>query len=155
MNEVAEKKKVIHQGRNVRITRELKGLYQKDLGDKLNKQQSEVSRIESLEIIEDELLKQIALVLDVPVDFLKNFDLQTATKNFYNDAIINSAENSHDIVNQGNDNVENVYNYPITEFKEFAENTLKLQRELLEEKHQLDKENTLLKKELEILKKNK
>lgn len=158
MNEVSEKKKIIHQGRNIRITRESKGLYQKELGDKINKNQSDISKIENQEIIEDELLEQIALALEVPTDFLRNFDLDTATKTYNNTTTINSPESSNELVNnQGEGKQENIniYNYPIEEFKDFAENTLKMQKELLEEKHILDKENALLKQELEFLKNKK
>ncbi len=152
MNEVAERKRIIHQGRNVKITRESKGLYQQDLADKLNKQQSDISKIENKEIIEDELLKQIALALEVPVDFLKNFNLDEHVKSYYNHSTNTFTETSHDNeVNQG----DQYYYFSVEEFTELNDRFLKLQKELLEEKHELDKENALLKQELEFLKNRK
>ncbi len=155
MKEATEIKNTKRQGKNVRLARDLRGLSQQELAEKLNKQQSEMSRIENLDSIDDELLDQIALALDVSPDFLRNFDLTQHAKTFNNEATINSAENSQDTLNQGNDTVENIYNYPIDQFKDFAENTLKLQKELLEEKFQIEKDYALLKQELEALKNKK
>lgn len=168
MNDTAENKKMVHQGRNVKIVRESKGMYQKDLGEKINKLQSEISRIESQDIIDNDLLETIALALEIPVDFLKNFDLDTAAKayNMDNDATLNGAENSHDTVNQVAEQDNIINNYPIEDFKELTEKMmnkqheqtewmLNMQRELLEEKHELDKQIALLKQELEVLKNKK
>lgn len=152
MNETAEKKKIIHQGRNIKITRESKGLYQRDLADKLNKQQSDISKIESLETIEDGLLKQIALALDAPIEFLKNFDLESATLAYNNHSNITFTETSRfNEVNQVQKQ-EITNNFPIEQFSEYTRKFLDMQKELLEEKHQLDKENALLKQELALLK---
>ena len=167
MNESAEKKKIIHQGRNVKIVRQSRGMYQKELAERLNKEQSEMSRIESLEIIGDELLNQIALVLEVPIDFLKNFDLIENADTYNNtqtNNTINSAENSQDMLNQIQGEQENIVNnnFPLADYKELTEKTMAVQEEyhqkemqLLEEKYALDKENALLKQELEFLKNKK
>ena len=127
MNEVTENKSIVHQGRNVKIVRESKGLYQKDLGYKINKEQSEISRIESQEVIEDELLEQIALALEVPVDFLKNFDLDTHANTYNNNQTNNLPENSKGNVNQGQG--YSVYNYSVEEFVELTKKFLTMQKE--------------------------
>lgn len=161
MNEVVEKKNSTHQGRNIRFAREFKGLSQQDLGDKINKQQSEISKIENQEVIENEILERIAHVLDISADFLRNFDFRSATKNFYNDATIHSAGKSQDVVNQGDQS--QIFNYyPLEQVMEMTTKLLNMQKEhyekemrLLEEKHEIDKEKTLLKQELEFLKSSK
>lgn len=155
MSETAENKNTIHQGRNVRLVRQFKGLSQEALAYMLNKQQSEISNIESQVNLDDEILEQIALALDVSADFLKSFDFEETAKNYYNQSTntINAAENSHDEVNlnQGEQN----YYFSIEKFNELNDKFLKLQKELLEENHVLDKENALLKQELDSLKNKK
>ena len=68
--------KTIHQGRNVKRFREMLGIKQEglalELGDEWN--QRKISLLEQKEIIEPELLKQVAKVLKVPVEAIENFD---------------------------------------------------------------------------------
>ncbi|WP_051697962.1 helix-turn-helix domain-containing protein [Prevotella sp. 10(H)] len=155
-----KRKKIIHQGRNVKIVRESKGLYQKDLGYKINKEQSDISKIENKEIIEEDLLEQIALALEVPVEFLKNFDLEGATKAYYNTTTVNS-ENSRDMVNN-----QGTIFYPVDELTSLSEKFLNMQKEHYEKEqmlannfHQkeieLSTEIALLKQELNLLKNKK
>lgn len=158
MNETAEKKDTVHQGRNVRFAREFRGLSQEALGDKINKQQSEISKIENQKTVDDEILEQIALALEVSADFLKTFDFENATKTFYinNNVTVNGADNSQDRVNQyqsGEQEINN--NFPLEEIEKLTDKFLGLQKELLEENHKLDKENALLKQELQFLKNKK
>ena len=57
-----------------------------ELGEDWN--QKKVSLLEQKEIIEDELLQQVAKVLKVPVEAIKNFDEQAAVNviaNTFND----------------------------------------------------------------------
>lgn len=74
MSEVNEKK--IHQGRNVKRFREMLGLKQEafaaELGDDWN--QKKVSLLEAKEEIETELLEQVAKLLKVPAEAIKNLD---------------------------------------------------------------------------------
>ena len=72
--------KTIHQGRNVKRFREMLGIKQEglalELGDDWN--QRKISLLEQKEVIEPELLEQVAKVLKVPVDSIKNFDEEAA-----------------------------------------------------------------------------
>jgi transcriptional regulator with XRE-family HTH domain len=72
--------KTIHQGRNVKRFREMLGIKQEalalELGDDWN--QRKVSLLEQKAVIEQELLDQVAKVLKVPADAIKNFDEETA-----------------------------------------------------------------------------
>ena len=160
---MTEGKNTINQGKNVRFAREFRGISQEDLAHKINKHQSEISKIENQGTVDSEILEQIALALEVSADFLKAFDFEDTAKNYYNYSTntTNSAENSHDTVNQGH--IERVeYNYPIEELAQFAEKFLNMQKEHYEKEYQIvidvskkDIEIALLKQELEFLKNKK
>ena len=87
----------IHQGRNVKRFREMPGIKQEafatELGEDWN--QKKVSLLEQKETIEDDLLQQVAKVLKVPVEAIKNFDKEAAVTYFntFNDNSINQGAN--------------------------------------------------------------
>lgn len=72
--------KTIHQGRNVKRFREMLGIKQEGLALELGEDwnQRKVSLLEQKDVIEPELLEQVAKVLKVPVDAIKNFDEEAA-----------------------------------------------------------------------------
>lgn len=78
--------KIIHQGRNLKRFREMLGIKQEalalELGDDWN--QRKISLLEQKEVIEPELMEQVAKVLKVPIDAIKNFDEETAVFNIQN-----------------------------------------------------------------------
>lgn len=80
-----EEPKKIHHGHNVRRFREMFGLKQEALAIELGPDwsQKKVSRLEENEVIDDDILKQVADVLKVPVDAIKNFSEEAAV-NFFN-----------------------------------------------------------------------
>ncbi len=67
-----------HHGRNVKRFREMLGIKQESFADQLNMSQQTISRLESREEIEDELLDRIAKILNVPVDAIKNLSDENA-----------------------------------------------------------------------------
>lgn len=75
-----EETKTIHQGRNIKRFREMLGIKQDalayELGDDWN--QKKVSLLESKETIEPDILEQVAKILKVPADAIKNFDEEKA-----------------------------------------------------------------------------
>ena len=80
----------IHQGRNIKRFREMLGLKQEalalELGEDWN--QKKVSLLESKEVVEDGLLEEVARVLRVPKEAIKNFDEEKAVtiiSNTFND----------------------------------------------------------------------
>ncbi|MCH5687304.1 helix-turn-helix domain-containing protein [Niabella sp. W65] len=87
--------KTIHQGRNVKRFREMLGMKQEalawELGDDWN--QRKISLLEQKEEIDDPLLKQIADVLKVPVEAIKNFDEEAAINVIGNSYHDNSTSN--------------------------------------------------------------
>lgn len=84
--------KTIHQGRNVKRFREMLGIKQEGLaymlGDDWN--QKKISALEQKEVIDDPLLEQVAKLLKVPADAIKNFDEDAAIN------VISNTFTSHD-----------------------------------------------------------
>ena len=62
-----------HDGYNVKRLREILGVKQEDLADKLQISQQTLSKIEQKNILEDNLLNTITKALNVSVDAIKNF----------------------------------------------------------------------------------
>ena len=84
--------KTVHQGRNVKRFREMLGIKQEGLALELGEDwnQRKISLLEQKEVIEPELLEQVAKVLKVPVDAIKNFDEEQAIN------IVSNTFNTHD-----------------------------------------------------------
>ena len=87
--------KTIHQGRNIKRFREMLGIKQEglalELGDDWN--QRKISLLEQKDVIEEDLLAQVAKVLKVPVEAIKNFDEEAAVHNIqnnYDNSVVNS-----------------------------------------------------------------
>src|SRR5580692_9338815 len=76
----------IHQGRNIKRFREMLGIKQESLAYELGEDwtQKKISMLEQKEFIEDELLQQVAKILKVPVEAIKNFDTEQAINNINN-----------------------------------------------------------------------
>ncbi len=128
--------KKIHQGRNVKRFREMLGIKQEglalELGDDWNQQK--ISLLEQKEVIEPKLLEQVAKVLKVPAEAIKNFDEEAAINNI--------ACNFHD---NASVNYKPVFN-SMEKWLEALDKNEKLYAALLKEK---DEKITLLEKMLE------
>lgn len=87
-----ETTKKIHQGRNIKRFREMFGMKQEALAIELGEDwsQKKVSRLEEHEQIEDDILQQVAKILKVPVEAIKNFDEQAAVQ------VISNTFSSHE-----------------------------------------------------------
>jgi transcriptional regulator with XRE-family HTH domain len=90
MTEATERK--VHQGRNVKRFREMLGMKQEALAQELGEDwtQKKISLMEAKEEIEPVLLEQVAKVLKVPSEAIKNFDDEAAIN------IISTSFTSHD-----------------------------------------------------------
>lgn len=86
-NKLSIKPKKVHLGKNVEKVRTYRGVKQWTLGKELGMTQPEISELEKQEVIPDDLLEQIAEILGVTVDVIKNFDEQAVIYNInhYND----------------------------------------------------------------------
>lgn len=114
----------IHEGRNVKRFREMLGIKQEalafDLGDDWS--QKKVSLLEAKESIEPELLEQIAKILKVPVEAIRNFS---------EDAAINIISSTlHDNAGSINNNCTLTFN-PIEKWLEAMDENKKLYERLL------------------------
>ncbi len=115
--------KTIHQGRNVKRFREMLGIKQEglalELGDDWN--QRKISLLEQKEVIEPELLEQVAKVLKVPIDAIKNFDEEAAVN-----IIANTFHDTYGLVNY-----QPIFN-PIDKWVDAMEENKKLYERLLQ-----------------------
>ncbi|WP_229213709.1 helix-turn-helix domain-containing protein [Dyadobacter psychrotolerans] len=138
--------KNIHQGRNVKRFREMLGIKQEGLAYELGEDwtQKRVSLLEQKETIEQDILDQVAKILKVPADAIKNFDEETAINN-----IQNNYDNS--IVHAGPTVNYNCTFNPLDKWVEALEENKKLYERLL--KAEQDK-NELLQKLLNSQNKN-
>lgn len=86
--------KTIHQGRNVKRFREMLGLKQEALAIELGEEwsQRKISLLERKEVIEEPLLQQVADVLKVPVEAIKNFDEEKAVNIISNTASFDNCQ---------------------------------------------------------------
>jgi transcriptional regulator with XRE-family HTH domain len=78
--------KKVHEGRNVKRFREMLNIKQEGLAFELGGEwsQKRISVMESKEKIEDDVLAEIAKVLKVPEEAIRNFDEETAICNIQN-----------------------------------------------------------------------
>lgn len=84
-----------HLGRKISRIREFKGIKQETLAIELGITQQAVSKLEQSEKIDEDKLLQIAQILGVTVDAIKNFS-EESTVNFINDIHNNSfSDNSN------------------------------------------------------------
>lgn len=115
--------KTIHQGRNIKRFREMLGIKQEalahQLGDDWN--QRKISLLEQKEVVEDEILKQVAAILKVPVEAIENFDEEQAIN------VISSTFNDYAAIVNNNP----VFN-PIEKIMELFERLLASEREKVE-----------------------
>ena len=113
--------RTVHHGRNIKRIREIQGIKQEalalELGDDWN--QKKISLLESKEVIDDALLKQVAKALNITKEAIENFNEEAA----YNI-----------IGNTYNDNSASVYNNfnPVDKWLEALEDIKKLYERLLQ-----------------------
>jgi len=83
MSTTTDRPNRVHEGRNVKRFREMMGIKQEKLAASLGEEwsQKKVSVLESKEKIEDILLTEIAKILNVPEEAIRNFDEETAINN--------------------------------------------------------------------------
>jgi len=87
--------KTIHHGRNIKRFREMLGLKQEGLAYELGSDwnQRKISLLEQKDVIEPELLEQVAQILKVPVEAIKNFDeeqvVNIISNTFHDSSVLN------------------------------------------------------------------
>ncbi|MHC0445655.1 helix-turn-helix domain-containing protein [Flavobacterium sp. 3-218] len=83
-----------HIGRNISRIRELKGMKQEALAIAIGVSQQTVSNLEASENVEEERLIEIAKVLEVSVEAIKNFSEENVI-NYFNNIYDHGAFNKH------------------------------------------------------------
>jgi len=82
----------IHEGKNIKRLREMLGVKQETLAEHLGLNQQKISLLEQKETIDPEILEQVAKILKVPVDAIKNFNEEMAINiisNTFHDNAVN------------------------------------------------------------------
>lgn len=127
--------KKIHQGRNIKRFREMLGIKQEalafELGDDWN--QKKVSLLEQKEIVESDILAQVAKILKVPAEAIENFDEEQA---------VNVISNTYSFQDFKDNAIASGFNYqpsfnPIDKMVELYERMLEQQREMIEKLEKL------------------
>lgn len=121
--EIKEKTSRRHVGRNLQKIRVYLGMKQEALATDLGVSQQEISKIERQDEIEDGLLTQIATVLGVSAEVIKDFDVERAIYN-----INNIRDNTFE---QGSTSIAQQFN-PLDKIVELYERLLQSEREKIE-----------------------
>lgn len=111
-------------GYNIKKLRQLKGLKQEALAIELGISQSEMSEIESLEVIDETIVIRIAQILNLTPEIIREFNEQQA---FY--SINNKVENSP--INDSGHGIHQIFS-PIDKVVELYERLLASEKEKLE-----------------------
>lgn len=110
--------KIIHQGRNIRIFRELKGYKQEALAAMLGEHwsQKRVSILEARETISSEVMTSVAEILDIPSSLIQSFQ----TEEFFSKLIQSSQEISEDPQQSIRENLCRIHYEKIEVYKRIA-----------------------------------
>ena len=123
----------VHEGRNIKRFREMLGIKQETLAQELGEDwsQSKVSHLETKETVDPAILEQVAKVLKVPVEAIKNFDEEAAIN------IVANTVNNHD-----NATGNSLFMYyptfnPIDKIVQLYDEKIQLYERMLKEKNEL------------------
>lgn len=127
--------KKIHQGRNIKRFREMLGIKQEALAFELGEDwnQKKISVLEQKELIENDILDQVAKILKVPADAIKNFDEEQAINIISNNASFDNCQQPAFFNNQPTFN-------PIDKMVELYERMLEQQKEMIDRLEKLIRE---------------
>lgn len=132
MIDTAMQNKKIHQGRNIKRFREMLGIKQEalafELGDDWN--QKKVSLLEQKEIVESDVLMQVAQILKIPAEAIENFDEEQAINIISNTASFDNCQQPAFFNNQPTFN-------PLDKMVELYERMLKQQQEMIDKLEKL------------------
>ena len=121
----------IHQGRNVKLFREMLGIKQEalafDLGNDWN--QKKISMLEQKDVIEDNILNQISHALKIPVEAFQNFDEEQAV-NIISNTFSDFKEGASAI------NIQPTFS-PVKEVLKLHEEKIALYERMLKEKDEM------------------
>ena len=121
----------IHQGQNVKIFRNMRNMKQEEFAKQIGVKQSVVTKLERQSIIEETMLSKCAEVLGIPVDVLKEFELEKMLDSFiYN---IDKIQDSNGWMFSSKDGTANTnHYYPIEKIMELQHKNTELYERLLQ-----------------------
>lgn len=128
--------KKVHQGRNIKRFREMLGIKQEVLAFELGEDwsQKKISLLEQKELIENDILDQVAKILKVPVEAIENFDEDSAiniiANTFHDSAVANTFKDNSQV------NFNCSFN-PLDKMVELYERMLEQQKEMIEKLEKL------------------
>ncbi|MFC4480138.1 helix-turn-helix domain-containing protein [Flavobacterium chungangensis] len=124
--------KKVHQGRNIKRFREMLGIKQEALAFELGEDwsQKKISILEQKELIENDILNQVAKILKVPVQAIENFDEEQAINIISNNASFDNCQQPAFFNNQPTFN-------PLDKMVELYERMLEQQKEMIEKLEKL------------------
>ncbi|MBS7230640.1 helix-turn-helix transcriptional regulator [Flavobacterium psychroterrae] len=127
--------KKIHQGRNIKRFREMLGIKQESLAYELGEDwnQKKISLLEQKEFVEKDILEQVAKILKVPADAIKNFDEEQAVNIISNNASFDNCQQPAFFNNQPTFN-------PLDKMVELYERMLEQQKEMIDRLEKLIRE---------------
>ncbi|HVB04212.1 MAG TPA: helix-turn-helix transcriptional regulator [Chitinophagaceae bacterium] len=116
--------KTVHQGRNIRHFRELRGIKQESFAAELHMSQQNLSRIEQTALLDEQTLLLVSGALGVNPETIRNFDPDSA---------INLINNIHDnkFDNSSTAMIYQQFN-PLEKIIELYERLLKMEREMIQ-----------------------
>jgi transcriptional regulator with XRE-family HTH domain len=121
----------IHEGRNLKRFREMLSVKQDALAFELGEDwnQQKISLLEQKEKIDSDILEQVAAVLKIPAEAIRNFDEEKAVN------IISNTFQDSSFVNVGNTPTFNIN--PIDEIRKLHEEKMALYERMLAEKDEM------------------
>jgi transcriptional regulator with XRE-family HTH domain len=127
----------IHQGRNIKRFREMLGMKQEALATELGDDwtQKKVSLLEAKEEVDTDLMEQVARILKIPADAIRNFDEETAMVNIQNN-YEGSNSNASSVIS-GVGNYHDCTFNPLDKMVELYERMLKQQEVMIEKLERL------------------
>jgi transcriptional regulator with XRE-family HTH domain len=123
----------IHEGRNLKRFREMLQIKQDylafELGEDWNQQK--ISLLEQREKIDSDILEQVAAILKIPAEAIRNFDEEKAVN------IISNTYNDHSNDNSSFFNQGTIYLNPIEKIIQLHEEKIALYERMLKEKDEM------------------
>ncbi|RQP15631.1 MAG: XRE family transcriptional regulator [Parapedobacter sp.] len=94
-----ERTQQIHEGRNIKRFREMLGMKQETLAYELGEDwtQKKISQLEAKEKVEEDILEQVAAILNINPEAIRNFD-EEAVFNIINNTYHNTSSDSSTLI---------------------------------------------------------
>lgn len=120
-------KETAHHGHNLKRERMRRGIKQEAMASLAGVSQSTISKYESTETLDDDLLERFAKALEIPVEKLKNAQYESPTFVIENNTFENNDKATAGEINMRDENI--TYNNPLDKVVELYERLLQDQKD--------------------------